>query len=132
GWRSMARALQKSRNAAAVDLLIHLTGIDPVIGTARAMGLHADLPPYPALTLGVANITPIEMAEAFDTFPNMGVHVKHACIKAIYHPGQPAPILVENDEGPNAVRSRSNRALSESTGYKMVRIMQLVVQAGTG
>jgi penicillin-binding protein 1A len=132
GWMSCATALQYSRNAAAVDCLRNLTGIDAVIDTARKMGLHAQLPAVPALTLGVANITPIEMAEAYDTFPNMGVHVKTCFVKQIYDTDG---TLIESNDGPNAVASRSNKVFgdqSEQAAYMMVRNMQLVVNAGTG
>jgi penicillin-binding protein 1A len=129
GWMSMARALQHSRNAAAVDIIWHLTGPDAVISTARKMGLHGDLPPVASLTLGVADVTPIEMAEAFDTFPNMGIHTGHVVIKQIYETNG---MLIMNNDGENAVLRRSNRALTPETTYKMVRNLELAVNAGTG
>jgi penicillin-binding protein 1A len=132
GWMSIASALQHSRNAAAVDCLRNLTGIDAVIDTARKMGIRAQLPAVPALTLGVANITPIEMAEAYNTFPNMGVHVGRSLIKQVY---DQSGMLIESNDGAGAIQARSNRVFGENSAqpaYMMVRNMQLVVNAGTG
>jgi penicillin-binding protein 1A len=129
GWISIFYALQKSRNAAAVDLITNCTGIKPVIETARKMGITSNLPEVPALTLGVADIKPIEMAEAFDTFPNMGIHTKHIVIKKIY---LGSGILLESNENERSVELRSNRALTENTSWMMVQNMRRVVDAGTG
>jgi penicillin-binding protein 1A len=129
GWMSMYYALQWSRNAAAVDVITHLTGIPPVIDTARKMGLNGDLPEVPALTLGVADIHPIEMAEAFATFPNMGQHVKSVLIRQVYNDGG---ILIENNDSPGAIKQRANPAFSQNTAWIMVQNMMRVVNAGTG
>jgi len=127
GWISMYYGLQMSRNAASVDLLVNCTGFEPVIDTARKMGITANLEPVPALTLGVSSIKPIEMAEAFDTFPNMGRHVDSILIKKIY---DQQGVLIEANDGP--VDRRSNRAFSENTAWTMVQNMYRVVEAGTG
>jgi penicillin-binding protein 1A len=129
GGVSMFYALQHSRNAAAVDLMKNLTGVPPVIELARRMGITADLPEVPALTLGVANIKPIEMAGAFTTFPNMGIHVKPTTVRRIYtQQGN----LLESEDTPGAVSARSNPALSQETAYIMVENMKRAVNAGTG
>ena len=129
GWISMFYALQMSRNAAAVDLMVNCTGIEPVIDIARKMGIRSDLDPVPALTLGSAVIRPIEMAEAFDTFPNMGIHRRFTTVKKVYNQDG---ILIEVDDSKGAIEKRSNRAISEQTAWIMVQNMQRVVNAGTG
>jgi penicillin-binding protein 1A len=129
GWMSMYYALQYSRNAAATDVIMHLTGVPAVIDMARKMGIKSNLPEVAALTLGAADIKPVEMAEAFDTFPNMGRHVQHVLIKKVYNEGG---ILIENNESLGAIDERSNRAMSENTAYMMVQNMIRVVEAGTG
>lgn len=129
GWMSMYYALQWSRNAAATDIIMHLTGVPAVIDMARKMGVKSELPEVAALTLGVADIKPVEMAEAFDTFPNMGQHVQHVLIKKVFNEGG---ILIENNDSQGAITERSNRAMSENTAYMMVQNMMRVVNAGTG
>jgi penicillin-binding protein 1A len=129
GWISMFYALQMSRNAAAVDLITNCTGIEPVIETARKMGIRSNLEAVPSLTLGSAVIRPIEMAEAFDTFPNMGVHIGYSAIKKIYNQDG---ILIEVDDSKGSIAKRSNQALSTETAWIMVQNMERVVNAGTG
>ena len=129
GWISIFYGLQLSRNAASVDVISHLTGVQPVINTARKMGLKGELPEVPALTLGVADIQPIEMAEAYTTFPNMGVHVGHEVIRQVYNQNG---FLIENNTSPGAIERRSNQALSENTAWMMVQNMIRVVYNGTG
>lgn len=127
GWISIFYGLQMSRNAATVDLLVSCTGPEPVIETARKMGLTANLEPVPALTLGVHDIKPIEMAEAYATFPNMGIHVESMLLKKVF---DQKGVLIEANDG-NAL-SQGNRAFSENTAWMMVQNMRRVVEAGTG
>jgi penicillin-binding protein 1A len=129
GWISIFYALQMSRNAATVDLIYNVTGIEPVIETARRMGISARLDPVPAITLGVADIRPVEMAEAFDTFPNMGQHVKHIVVKRVYNQDG---VMLESNDSSFAIERRSNQAFSENTAWMMVQNMYRVVEAGTG
>jgi len=126
GWTSIATAMQYSRNAAAVDLLVNCTGAEPVIETARKMGITAHLEPVPALTLGPYDIKPVEMAEAFDTFSNMGVHVDSIILKKVY---DQKGMLMEANDGD--IHKRSNRAFSANTAWMMVQNMIRVVEAGT-
>ena len=129
GWMSMYYALQWSRNAAAVDLITHCTGVPPVIDTARKMGLVGELPEVPALTLGVADVKPVEMAAAFDTFPSMGNHVDYVLTRRTYNE---SGILIENNDTQLALEKRTHRVLSENTAWIMVQNMMRVVNAGTG
>ncbi len=127
GWISIFYGLQMSRNAASVDLLVNCTGYEPVIETARKMGITAKLEAVPSLTLGVNDIKPIEMAEAFATFPNMGVHVESVLVKKVF---DQKGVLIEANDGD--ALSRGNRAFSENTAWMMVQNMYRVVEAGTG
>jgi penicillin-binding protein 1A len=127
---SMYYCLQMSLNCAAVDLMNNCTGIPPVIEMASRMGIRREkLPEVPSLTLGVADIAPIDMAQAYDTFPNYGVHIKSIAIKKVYNQNG---ILLEDNDSAGNIKERSNRAFSQETGWEMVNNMQLVVNAGTG
>jgi penicillin-binding protein 1A len=129
GWISIFYGLQRSRNAASVDVIANLTGADAVINTARKMGLKGELPAVPSLTLGVADIQPIEMAEAYTTFANGGMHVGHEVIKQIYNQNG---FIIESNDSQGAIERRSNRALTENTAWMMVQNMIRVVEQGTG
>jgi penicillin-binding protein 1A len=130
GYIALHGALQHSLNGASVDLMNNCTGIPPVIELASRMGIdRSKLPEVPALTLGVADLTALEQAEAYNTFPNMGTHVESIVIKRIYNQNG---MLIENNDTPDMVEQRSNVAFSKDTAWKMVNNMQAVVNAGTG
>ncbi len=129
GWISVASALQYSRNAAAVDLITNFCGEQSVINTCRKLGIEAELEPVPALTLGVHDIKPIEQAEAYTVFPNMGRHVTHEVIRQVYNQNG---FRIEDNTSPGAIERRSNEALTQNTGWMMVQNMRRVVEAGTG
>lgn len=71
GYYTLKGALSQSINTIAVDVLLQ-TGIDTVIAQARRMGITGDLPPYPSLALGVADIPLKEMVRPFACFANGG------------------------------------------------------------
>jgi len=75
GILTLRRALERSVNIVAVKLL-DLVGVDRVIDFARRAGIRSDLPPYPSLALGTADISPIEMAAAYAAIANQGTWVE--------------------------------------------------------
>ncbi len=129
GMVSIFYAFQMSKNAACVDLANNFTGIPAVIETARRMGLTAVLPEVESLPLGVADIRPVEMAEAFTTFPNMGRHVDSIVIRRVYSNNG---VLLESHDGETAIAARSNQAISTETAWIMIQNMQRCVERGTG
>ncbi|OIQ03963.1 MAG: hypothetical protein AUK55_00090, partial [Syntrophobacteraceae bacterium CG2_30_61_12] len=64
-------ALAKSLNAATVNLAMTV-GLDPIIDTARRMGIASPLKPYPSLALGAFEVTPFELAAAYVALGNDG------------------------------------------------------------
>ena len=43
-----------------------------MIDFARRCGIRSELPPYPSLALGTADISPLEMAAAYAAIANQG------------------------------------------------------------
>ena len=74
GYYTFKGALSKSINTIAVEILMQ-TGIDTVTAYARRLGITADLPPYPSMALGVADIPLQEMVNPFMAFANNGILV---------------------------------------------------------
>lgn len=72
GYYTLKGALSRSVNTIAVEVLLQ-TGIDTVIRQAHRLGLEAELPPYPSLALGVADIPLQQMIRPFLCFANNGV-----------------------------------------------------------
>jgi membrane peptidoglycan carboxypeptidase len=48
------------------------TGLDRIVETAKDLGIDSEVNPYPAMPLGTANISPLEMLRAYMTFANRG------------------------------------------------------------
>ena len=73
GTRTLADATAISSNTGYYRLA-EILGPQKLIETARKLGIDAELSPYPIITLGTENITPLEMAEAYSTLATGGIH----------------------------------------------------------
>jgi len=89
---------------------------------AHNMGVVSDIPYVPAIALGTPDLSLYEMVGAMNTYANKGVYVE--------------PIFVTHIEDKNGnlldrfVPER-NEAMDEITAYKMLKLMQGVVESGT-
>lgn len=82
GITTLRKALQGSYNVTAVKLM-DLVGIDTVVEFARRCGLRSELPPYPSLALGSADLVPLEVAAAYAVFVNKGIYVEPYFIERV-------------------------------------------------
>jgi len=97
-------------------------GPEAVIKIAQSMGVKSPLPPVYSLCVGAAEVKLIEMASAYCTFANKGVHVSPVMVTKIVD--KYGNILA------NFTASK-NQAIDENTAYKMIVLMRGVVQYGT-
>ncbi len=86
GRITLLRALAESRNVPAVKLLRRV-GIHNVIRLCREFGITSRLVPDLPLALGASDLTLLEHASAFSTFPDDGVHIAPRMILRVtdYH-----------------------------------------------
>lgn len=115
------QALERSFNVATARLGQQV-GIERVVDVARRAGITSPLRPFPALALGAADVTPLEMARAYATFANGGV--------------RPEVLLFEdvaNEAGETLERRRveSVRALDAGSAFLTVSLLEGVVDRGT-
>lgn len=73
GQRTIEDATAISSNTGYYRLTERI-GVSKLIDMAHRLGVDADLSPYPIITLGTENVTPLEMAEAYSTFASGGIH----------------------------------------------------------
>jgi len=85
GIVTLRRALEQSINVPAVKLW-DLVGGRRVIDFAQRCGIRTPLPNYPSISLGAADLVPLELAAAYATIANQGVHVEPHLIKKIMEP----------------------------------------------
>jgi len=87
------------------------------------MGVTSEIPPVPAIALGTPDISLYEMVGAVNTFANRGIHVTPYFVTRI------------EDKFGNVIESfepQSNEAMNEESAYLMLKLMQGVVESGTG
>ncbi len=103
--------------------LMRQFGPQAMVEMCRKLGITSYLPPYPSLCLGPADITLLEMVSAYNTYPSRGVHIDPVLVTKI-----------EDKEGNvlGTFAPRKREAISESTAYLMVNLMEGVVNEGSG
>jgi len=119
---TMAYCLAKSLNVAAWDLMSRI-GPKKTAEFAHLCGIKSDIPIVPSIALGTADIQLMEMLRAYSMFPNRGFNTE--------------PILITRIEDKNgnvlqSFESESKQVISEVDAYTMYKMMQGVVDFGTG
>ena len=122
GILTLRKALEKSVNITSVKLL-DLIGVDQVIDLARRCGIQSDLPPFPSLALGSADLIPLEVAAAYATFPNQGLYVEPYMIEKVT--SRDGRLIQEH-----IPQARS--AMSPETAYLVTHMLEGVIDRGTG
>ncbi len=101
-----------------------VVGLSNVADTARALGISADLSDLPmSMPLGPREITPLDMATAYATFANEGVHVDPIFITRVED--RAGNILFENAPDPT-------RAISDQSARLVTNVLAANVRGGTG
>lgn len=128
GTRTLTGALTVSSNTGFVRLITSI-GPSEVAKTAHEMGITSPLyeeSAYSTLTLGVENVTPLEMANAFSTIANGGVHHDLCAITTIED--RHGNVIVD-DTDPTA---RATQVLTTEQTRAVTDSMETVVTSGTG
>ncbi|MFK7782319.1 transglycosylase domain-containing protein [Psychroserpens sp.] len=120
---SFQKALSESVNTIAVKVLEDV-GIDAVIEQAQRMGIQSKLPKVPSLALGTAELSMLELAEAYTSFANEG------------HVSKPFYITKIEDKLGNVIYEQSDRyigteAFSEATRQSMIEMMKATINSGS-
>jgi penicillin-binding protein 1B len=123
GAITLRRALAMSRNVAAVKVA-EQTGYDRVVSLWKKaqVGVADQVKPYPSVALGIVELTPLEIAEAYTVFPNRGTLKKLRSIINITSGEDVAKPKVE--AGPGVARP--------STAFLVTHMMRSVLNEGTG
>ena len=98
-------------------------GMDKVTATAHAMGITSPLSGFPSEALGAVAVSPLEMADAYATIANGGVHIPATAItKVVFSDGS-----VSNLGDPPRTR-----VFTEGEAYAGTQVLKTVIQSGTG
>jgi len=82
GSLTVRRSLAMSYNIPAVRAAIN-AGVPNVIKLASRIGVQSKLEPYPSISLGSFEVTPLEIAYAYSVFANEGVKAEPISILAV-------------------------------------------------
>ncbi|MBW3561520.1 MAG: PBP1A family penicillin-binding protein [Actinobacteria bacterium] len=122
GELSLREATVHSVNTVYARLAAEL-GPRAILATTRNLGVAGDLPEVCSLALGAGEISPLEMAEAYQPLAALGVqHDAHLIARIESADGQ---VLYEHEDG-------GRRVLDEAVAYLVTETLQEVVRRGTG
>lgn len=124
GRVTLRTALAKSLNTVSVRLLMTM-GVDRLIETLRAVGIGSEIPRHISIALGTSDLTLLEVAGGYSAFANGGRRTEPRMVD-----------LVADDSGRIVEDYRSRRpsvqAISPQLAFLTTKLMETVVQRGTG
>ncbi|MCS2165457.1 bifunctional glycosyl transferase/transpeptidase [Scandinavium manionii] len=123
GQVMLVDALTRSMNVPTVNLGMAL-GLPAITDTWQKLGVPKDqLHPVPAMILGALNLTPIEVAQAFQTISSGGNRATLSALRSVI--AEDGTVLYQS-------YPQAERAVPAQAAYMTLWTMQQVVQRGTG
>ena len=125
----MAEALARSKNCATAYIMKQLDKVGNnsakrfVDFLNNKCGLQTKIDPNPSIALGACEISLFEMMQAYSMFPGRGFNVKPIFISRI------------EDKNGNTLQNflpQRKEVISDVTAYSVIKMMQGVMQFGTG
>lgn len=117
---TMKTALARSSNVVAVETAMQ-AGIKRVAEKAEEFGFE-NVPHYPSLALGAAEVTPLELAAAYAAFANGGKRIKPTYVARIVS-GE-SDVLFQSRPGGKEI-------ISDKTAFMITDMLGAVVERGT-
>ncbi|HVL28033.1 MAG TPA: transglycosylase domain-containing protein, partial [Acidimicrobiales bacterium] len=122
GYVNLTEATVHSVNTVYAQLVDEV-GPANVVRMARDLGITSDLAPVPSITLGTQEVSVMEMANAYLTFFNDGVHVDARVITRVTDGDA---VLVPDEP------SGRRRAIPREVAEKVRAVLGAVVERGSG
>jgi penicillin-binding protein 1A len=125
GTITLREGMINSVNGVYARLVLDV-GPSKVVDVAGRLGIETELDPLPSIALGGLRlgVSPFEMASAYSTFANLGVHMPgHGVARAIGPDGETV-----FDDG----TLKGVQAIDPGIAYTMNDVLQDVVERGTG
>ncbi len=122
GPETVAQAMTISDNAVFARLSVDV-GPQNTVRVAHAMGITSPLEAVPSITLGTSVVSPLEMADAYATLADGGIHhAPQAVVKVVAADGK--VIWRPSTAG--------NRAIPAGVASTVTQVLELVASRGTG
>jgi penicillin-binding protein 1B len=118
----LIRALAESANMATVRVGLDV-GLEPISDALRRLGLAQKPPLYPSMLLGALALTPIEVAQIYNTLANGGFRVPLRAVRSVI-----------GDDGAALQRYplEIDQASDPATVYALNQALVQVMERGTG
>ncbi len=123
GTRPIKSALAVSSNTAFMRLIMSV-GVENVRDVAERMGITSNIQNVAGITLGIDSFTPLEMADAYATLANGGIHYDPECIISITD--RSGKVIVDNSS------PEGERVLEPEIAAAAVEGLEGVVSGGSG
>lgn len=121
GIVTLRRALEQSINVPAVKLH-QLVGGKKVVDFAHRLGIKTQLPYWPSVALGSTDLVPLEVAAAYATIANQGMHIEPYLIERITD--QDGQVLKQHFPA-------TYSAIRPEVAYVLTHMMEGVIDHGT-
>jgi penicillin-binding protein 1B len=122
GLVPLVRALAESFNMATVRLGLDV-GLEPIADTLQRLGLERKPTLYPSMLLGALALTPIEVAQVYNTLANGGFRVPLRAVRSV---------VAENDELLQRYDIEIAEAADPAAVYALNQGLVQVMERGTG
>ena len=127
GFMDLWAATQGSVNVVFAQLALDV-GPEAIVEAAHQMGITSALDPVPSITLGVEEVSTLDMASAFGTLANDGIHCEPFAVARVEAPK-------EEGSGYEALyrhKPTCEQAIDAEIAHLVTAMLQRVVSGGTG
>jgi penicillin-binding protein 1A len=121
GYMDLWKATAESINVVFAQLVLQI-GAESVVKAAQRMGITSPLIPVPSITLGTEDVSPLEMASAYQTLADQGMHCAPYAIVRI----------VEGTKTIYRHQAQCTRAIPADVANLVTALLRGVVRSGTG
>jgi penicillin-binding protein 1B len=118
----LIRALAESLNLATVRLGLDV-GLEPIAAKLRELGLAQKPRLYPSMLLGALALTPLDVAQIYNTLANGGFRVPLRAVRSV---------LAENDQVLQRYSMKIEQAADPAAVYALNQALVQVMERGTG
>jgi penicillin-binding protein 1B len=122
GLVPLVRALAESYNMATVRLGLEL-GLEPIADTLQRLGLAQKPTLYPSMLLGALALTPLEVAQIYNTLANGGFRVPLRAVRSV---------IAEDGELEQRYELTIAQAADAGAVYALNQALVQVMERGTG
>jgi penicillin-binding protein 1A len=120
---TVREALVRSKNIPTIRLA-ESVGYDNVVDIAEKMGVESPIATKPAMPLGTASVSPLELASAYTVFSTLGEGVRPRLVRKVEHPDGEVLFEAEPEE--------PSRVLEPGIAFLVTDALREALERGTG